>query len=65
MAYEVTMQGGYGRRDKHIAPDMEAAQSHIKEKMATGKYLGYNTKEHKHPCVGDHPLYKAAIETEE
>ncbi len=62
MAYEVTMHGGYGRRDKHVVPDTESAKSHIKEKMATGKYLGYDTKPH--PEMGNHPLYCAATKAE-
>ncbi len=62
MAYEVTMQGGYGRRDKHIASDIESARSHIKEKMKTGKYLGYDTKPH--PCMGEHPLYSSSKKEE-
>jgi hypothetical protein len=62
MAFEVTMQGGYGRRDKHVVPDMDSAKSKIKEQMATGKYLGYDTKPH--PIMEDHPLYCATIKSE-
>ena len=62
MAYEVTMQGGYGRRDKHIVPDIESAKSKIKEQMATKKYLGYTTKPH--PEMEKHPLYASSKEGE-